>query len=70
MVESRLTTKSRTTVPAEIGKALGARPGTRLEWHVMTDGKVLVQAKSKSMLELAETVKSPVHGVTIDDMKA
>ncbi|WP_341313521.1 AbrB/MazE/SpoVT family DNA-binding domain-containing protein [Paraburkholderia sp. IMGN_8] len=70
MAESRLTTKGRTTVPAEVRKALGAKPGTPLVWHVMSDGKVLVRAKSKSILELAGTVESPVQGVTIEDMKA
>lgn len=62
MAESRLTTRGRTTVPAEVRKALGAKPGTRLAWHVMPDGKVLVRAKSKSLLELAGTVESPVQG--------
>jgi AbrB family looped-hinge helix DNA binding protein len=70
MAESRLTTRGRTTVPAEVRKALGVKPGTRLVWHVMPDGKVLVRAKSKSLLELAGTVESPVKGVTIEDMKA
>ncbi|MFL9905672.1 AbrB/MazE/SpoVT family DNA-binding domain-containing protein [Paraburkholderia sp. RL17-337-BIB-A] len=64
MAESRLTTKGRTTVPAEVRKALGVKPGTRLVWHVMPDGKVLVRAKSSLLLELAGTVESPVKGVT------
>jgi hypothetical protein len=46
------------------------KPGTRLVWHVMPDGEVLVRAKSKSLLELAGTVESPVQGVTIEDMNA
>ena len=49
---------------------VGAKPGTRLVWHVMPDGKVPVRAKSKSILELAGTVESPVQGMTIEDMKA
>ncbi|MFM0169143.1 type II toxin-antitoxin system PrlF family antitoxin [Paraburkholderia sediminicola] len=70
MAESRLTTRGRTTVPAVVRKALGMKPGTRLVWHVMPDGEVLVRAKSNSLLELAGTVESPVKGVTIQDMKA
>jgi AbrB family looped-hinge helix DNA binding protein len=54
MAESRLTTRGRTTVPAVVRKAFGVKPGTRLVWHVMPDGKVLVRAKSKSLRELAE----------------
>ncbi|WP_406868087.1 AbrB/MazE/SpoVT family DNA-binding domain-containing protein [Paraburkholderia fungorum] len=55
MAESRLTTRGRTTVPARVRKALGLTPGTRLVWHVMPDGEVLVRAKSKPLLELAVT---------------
>ncbi|WP_236001876.1 AbrB/MazE/SpoVT family DNA-binding domain-containing protein [Paraburkholderia elongata] len=43
MAESRLATRGRTTVPAQVRKALGAKPGTRLVWHVMPDGKVLYE---------------------------
>ncbi|MFM0470465.1 hypothetical protein [Paraburkholderia strydomiana] len=32
----------------------------------MTDGEVLLRAKSKSLLELAGTAESPVKGVTIE----
>jgi len=46
------------------------KPGTRLVWHVMPDGNVLVRAKSKSFLELAGAVEPPAQGVTIEDMKA
>jgi antitoxin PrlF len=70
MAESRLTTRGRTTVPARVRKALGLTPGTRLVWHVMPEGEVLIRAKSKSLLELAGTAESPVKGVTIEDMKA
>lgn len=66
MAESRLTTRGRTTVPADLRKALAVKPGTRLVWHVMPDGRVLVRAKSKSFLELAGAVVSPVQGVTIE----
>ncbi|MFM0309616.1 AbrB/MazE/SpoVT family DNA-binding domain-containing protein [Paraburkholderia sp. RL17-383-BIF-A] len=42
-------------MPAGVRKALGLTPGTRLVWHVMPDGEVLVRAKSKPLLELAVT---------------
>lgn len=61
MAESRLATRGRTTVPAQFRKALGLTPGTRLVWHVMPGGEVLMRAKSKS-LEVAGTAESPVKG--------
>jgi AbrB family looped-hinge helix DNA binding protein len=59
MAESTLTAKGQTTVPAEIRNRLGAAPGTRLVWHVMPDGSVIIRAKSKSILELAGSLKKP-----------
>ncbi|WP_374193466.1 AbrB/MazE/SpoVT family DNA-binding domain-containing protein [Trinickia mobilis] len=67
MIESRIDTWGRTTVPAAVRKTLGAKPGTRLAWHVMPDGYVLVRAKSTSILELAGIPKSDVT-VDIEDM--
>nr|WP_246291428.1 type II toxin-antitoxin system PrlF family antitoxin [Paraburkholderia fynbosensis] len=62
MAESRLTTRGSTTVPAEVRKALGMKPGTRLACHIMPDRNVLVRTKSKSLLESAEAVESPAKG--------
>ena len=67
MIESRIDARGRTTVPAEVRKALDAKPGTQLVWHVMPDGSVLVRAKSTSLLELAGFPKSS-GSVDIEDM--
>lgn len=53
MNESRLTKKGRTTVPAKVRKRLGIKSGTRLAWHVLPTGAILVRAKTGSLLELA-----------------
>ncbi|WP_081255969.1 AbrB/MazE/SpoVT family DNA-binding domain-containing protein [Pandoraea pnomenusa] len=57
-VQSRIDARGRTTVPAAVRKALGAKPGTRLTWLLMPDGYILVRAKSGSILELAGALKS------------
>jgi antitoxin PrlF len=67
MAESTVTSKGQTTVPAEVRAALHAEPGTHLEWHVTPDGDVIVRAKSRSILELAGSVKADKH-VDIEDM--
>ncbi len=59
MIESTLTSKGQTTVPAQVRAQLGAAAGTRLVWHVMPDGSILVRAKTKSILDLAGAVESP-----------
>ena len=57
-MESTITAKGQTTVPAEIRARLHAEPGTRLVWSAMPDGTVIVRVKSKSILEFAGMVKA------------
>jgi AbrB family looped-hinge helix DNA binding protein len=59
MAESTITAKGQTTVPVQVRDRIGAVPGTRLVWHVMPDGSVIVRAKTKSILDLAGALKAP-----------
>ena len=59
MSESTITAKGQTTVPRQVREQIGAGPGTRLVWHVMPDGSLLVRAKTHSILELKGMLKSP-----------
>jgi len=69
MAESTITAKGQTTVPAEVRDQIGAAPGTRLVWHVMPDGSVIVRAKTRSILELGGTFKAPKgKRASIEDM--
>jgi antitoxin PrlF len=69
MAESTVTAKGQTTVPRQIRDKIGALPGTRLVWHVMPDGGLLVRAKNKSVLELAGSLKAPKKKrVPVEDM--
>ena len=48
---------------------LGAGPGTRLVWHVLPGGGLMVRAKTHSVLDLAGMLKSPrKKPVSIEDM--
>ncbi|BBU32594.1 hypothetical protein BTHE68_63280 (plasmid) [Burkholderia sp. THE68] len=67
MAESTISSRGRTTVPAQVRKVLNAKPGTRLHWHVTPDGEVLVRAKTLSIRELAGSVKVSKR-VDIEDM--
>ena len=57
MTESTITLKGQTTVPADIRAFIDAKPGTRLVWSPMPDGTVIVRAKTKSILEMAGSLK-------------
>jgi AbrB family looped-hinge helix DNA binding protein len=71
MTESTVTSKGQTTVPAEIRALVNAQTGTRLVWTAMPDGTLIVRAKTKSIFDLAGSIK-PAQGqhVSIEDMNA
>ena len=69
MVESTITAKGQTTVPAQVRALVQAKPGTRLVWSVMPDGTIIVRAKTQSILKMAGMLKSPKRKrVSVDDM--
>jgi antitoxin PrlF len=68
MTESTITLKGQTTVPADIRAFIDAKPGTRLVWSAMPDGTVIVRAKTKSILEMAGSLKV-AKKVSLADMK-
>ena len=59
MIESTITAKGQTTVPADIRARLGAGPGTRLVWSAMPDGTLIVRVKSKSVLDMSGLLEAP-----------
>ena len=71
MAESTITAKGQTTVPLQVRESIGATAGTRLVWHVMPDGSLIVRAKTRSILDLAGRLKPPKgKRVAIKDMNA
>ena len=73
MPDSIVTTKGRTTIPAQVRDQLGIREGTRLVWHLMPDGSLVVRAKTGSLRGMAGMLKSKVgkgSSISVDDMKA
>ncbi|MEO7853487.1 MAG: type II toxin-antitoxin system PrlF family antitoxin [Rubrivivax sp.] len=71
MSESTITAKGQTTVPRQVREQIGAGPGTRLVWHVMPDGSLIVRAKTHSIVDLKGMLKSPKkRPVSIEAMNA
>lgn len=69
MAESVIRANGGTTVPVEIRALMCAKPGTRLVWSAMADGTIIVRAKTKSILDIAGTLKPPEGtNVTIEEM--
>lgn len=58
MAESTITAKGQTTVPADIRQTIGGIPGTRLVWHVLSDGRLFVRVKNKTATDVKGIVKA------------
>ena len=71
MNESTVTAKGQTTVPVAVRQLAGVEPGTRLVWHVLPDGTIIVRAKTRSILDMAGMLKpAKAKHVAVEDMDA
>lgn len=52
--ESTITASGRTTIPPEIRRELGLIAGTRLDWQVLGDGKLLVSSVDRAAASILE----------------
>lgn len=70
MTESTITAKGQTTVPADIRQAIGGAPGTRLVWHVLSDGRLFVRVKNKTAQDIKGILKAPKDKrLSIEEMR-
>lgn len=66
---SAINAKGQTTTPADIRRLIDAKPGTCLVWAALSDGTLIVRAKTKSILDMAGMIKAPRRQhVSIEDM--
>lgn len=68
MPSATMTSKGQITVPKDVRTALGVGPGDRLAFRIAADGTVTVEAETVDLRSLRGSVKSRVHGVTLDEM--
>ncbi len=68
MATATLTSKGQTTIPKEIRDHLNLKPGDKISFKI-EDGRVVLRAKNRSVLELAGILKRPGQEVlTIEEM--
>lgn len=68
MEESTLTAKGQTTVPKEVRRALGAKPGDRLRYLVLDDGEVRI-LRTRPVLGMSGLLARDGQGaVSLEDM--
>jgi AbrB family looped-hinge helix DNA binding protein len=72
MARSKITAQGQISVPAEVRRKLGLRPGSILEWHEEGE-KVIVRRAGRYTFEdihRALFPKGPPRRRTLDEMKA
>ena len=62
MSEATVTSKGQITIPVDIRQSLGLQAQDRVTFTPMPDGTVVLRAKTKSILDLPDSV------VSVDDM--
>lgn len=69
MSETTLTSKGQVTVPREIRERLGLASGDKLTFTLLSDGTVVMRAKTRHLLDLAGSLTRPGQPkVTIEQM--
>ncbi len=59
MIQSTLTGKGQTTVPAQVRNAMNLKPNQKIQWEIQPDGTAIVRPQP-SALELFGSLKSEV----------
>jgi AbrB family looped-hinge helix DNA binding protein len=68
--ETTLTSKGQVTVPREIRDRLGLASGDKLAFTMLSDGTVVMRAKTRRLIELAGSLTRPGQPkVSIEQMK-
>lgn len=68
MSTAKITSKGQITVPKAVREALNVGPGDRLIFHIRPDGRVEVDSPTLDLRSLVGSVRTSVHGVTIEQM--
>ena len=68
--EATLTSKGQVTVPREIRVRLGLESGDKLVFTLLSDGTVVMRAKTRRLIDLAGSLKRAGQpAVSVEQMK-
>lgn len=69
MADATLTAKGQTTIPREIRDRLGLEAGDKLVFTMLSDGTVVMRAKTRRLLDLAGSLTRPGQpSVSVEQM--
>jgi AbrB family looped-hinge helix DNA binding protein len=68
MPTAKMTSKGQITIPVKVRKALGLKPGVRIDFYEVEDGEYVLRPKTGSIMEMRGCVQKPDHVITIEEM--
>lgn len=67
--EAILTAEGRTTIPKEIRERLGLEAGDKLVFTLLSDGAIVMRAKTRRLLDLADSLtRTGQPAIGVDEM--
>lgn len=66
MINSKLTDRCQTTVPREIRRKMGLKPGMQMQWEIQEDGTIVVRPE-QSPLDCFESLKGEKVAKTLSE---
>ena len=68
MPTATMTSKGQITIPIKVRKALGLKPGVRIDFYEVEDGEYAFRPKTGSIMEMRGCVPKLDHVITIEEM--
>lgn len=68
MPTAKMTSKGQITIPVEMRRKLGLKPGVRIDFYETQDGEWALRPRTGSILDLMGCIPKLDHVVTIEEM--
>jgi AbrB family looped-hinge helix DNA binding protein len=68
MPTATVTSKGQITIPAQVRKALGLKPGVRIDFYEIEDGEYALRPKTGSIMEMRGCLAHAGPPITIEEM--
>ena len=68
MPTATMTSKGQITIPKDVRKALGLKPGVRIDFYQIEDGKYALRPKTGSIMDMSGCLAHLGQPITIEEM--
>ena len=68
MPTATMTSKGQITIPVKVRKALGLKPGVRIDFYEIEDGEYALRPRNRSIMEMEGCIPRLDHVLTIEEM--